>query len=196
MFRAMHNDWFYKQGRTARDPEGKAVYRGKDLRVAQRQTRIGRQIDMASWCRWEYDTLQQLHEAGADVPRPLAHASSAILMEYIGDESGAAPTLHGQALERRAAGELFERLLWNVELALSQGRVHADLSAHNVLYWQGRGVVIDWPQAVDAYSHPQAQELLGRDVERLCHYFARQGVEQHPGRIADDLWRRFLHGEL
>src|ERR1043166_2548151 len=25
MFRAMHNDWFYKQGRTARDPEGKAV---------------------------------------------------------------------------------------------------------------------------------------------------------------------------
>src|SRR5437763_7947613 len=98
MFRAMHNDWFYKQGRTARDPEGKAVYRGKDLNVARRDTKVGQKIDIASWCYWEYETLSALHAAGVTVPKPYAHGATAILMEYLGDESGAAPVLHSVSL--------------------------------------------------------------------------------------------------
>jgi RIO kinase 1 len=190
MFRAMHNDWFYKQGRTSRDPEGKAVYRGKDLRAARQDTRTGQKIDLASWCHWEYDTLQKLHEAGADVPRPLAHAGQAILMEYIGDESMGAPTLHAVRLAKPEAAEMFERLLWNLELALSFLRIHADFSAHNVLYWEGRAVIIDWPQAVEADRHPSAFSLLLRDIERLCQYFVRYGIEYDAGSLARDLWQR------
>src|SRR5512140_295873 len=61
IFRAMHNDWFYKQGRTFRDPEGKAAYHGKALRAVRRSSRTGQKVHLASWCRWEYDTLAMLH---------------------------------------------------------------------------------------------------------------------------------------
>lgn len=196
MFRAMHNDWFYKQGRTAHDEQGKAVYRGKNLQAARRNTRLGQKINMASWCQWEHDTLCELHAAGADVPRPLAQGNNAILMEYVGDDTTAAPTLHSISLDRDEAHELYQRLLGNIELALSHRRIHADFSAHNVLYWQGQVRIIDWPQAVDPETHPAGFTLLLRDVERLCQYFARQGVECDAMTTADDLWRRFTRGEV
>ena len=56
--------------------------------------------------------------------------------------------------------------------------------------------VIDFPQAVEAHSHPQAFFLLSRDVDRLCRYFAKQHLRRDPGRIACDLWQRFLRAEL
>jgi RIO kinase 1 len=197
MFRAMHNDWFYKQGRVSRDPEGKAVYRGKDLNVARRDTRTGQKIDIASWCRWEYDTLLTLHAARITVPRPFAHGATAILMEYLGDESGAAPVLHSISLSREQAQTVYQRLLHDVEVSLLKCEmIHADLSAHNILWHQDRAVIIDWPQAVHARRHPDAKSLLHRDLERLCDYFARQGVRfdceatEHAARLTDSLWRR------
>ena len=39
-------------------------------------------------------TMQLLLEAGADVPKPLVHGSSVILMEYVGGEKTPAPTLN------------------------------------------------------------------------------------------------------
>lgn len=192
MFRAMHNDWFYKQGRAAMNAEGKAAHRGKDLRAAQRDTRTAQKIDLTSWCRWEYDTLAALHAAGASVPRPLAHGSTSILMQYIGDRDGAAPTLHAVSPGPAEAQRLLAALLRDVEVALSLGRVHADLSAHNVLYWQEQAWIIDWPQAVDVLNHPEARELLQRDLERLLAYFARMGVCDHAAgeaqRIGERMW--------
>ncbi len=49
---------------------------------------------------------------------------------------------------------------------------------------------------IDIETHPQAYQLLGRDVDRICRYFARQGIQADPGRITRDLWRRFVGGEL
>ena len=196
IFRAMKNDWFYKQGRTFHDPEGKAIYDGRNLKAVRQNTRRGRQIDMASWCYHEYETIAACHAAGADVPRPFAHGHNSILMEFIGDESQAAPILQRVSLSRPEARELFDRLMYNVEVMLACYRIHADLSAYNVLYWDGRGTLIDFPQAVDPHTHPQALSLLVRDVERLCRYFTRQGLTLNPGKIAHDLWDRFLRGEL
>ena len=65
-----------------------------------------------------------------------------------------------------------------------------DLSAHNVLWWEGEIRIIDLPQAVAADQHPGAFELLGRDVERICQYFAKQGVVRDPVEITLDLWQR------
>lgn len=198
MFRAMHNDWFYKQGRQAFNAEGKAAHRGKDLRAAHKDTLTARKIDMTSWCRWEFQALSALHAAGAAVPRPLAHGQTSILMQYLGDRDGAAPTLHAVSPGRAEARRLMEALLGDVMLALSLGRVHADLSAHNILYWQDRAWIIDWPQAVDAHNHPEARPLLLRDLERFFDYLARQGVCDDPRteaeRTCERMWRAVMKG--
>jgi len=162
MFRAMRNDWFYKQGRALRDPEGKSLHDGRSIRAIKRQTRFGRRIDMATWSLHEFEALRDLHAAGADVPRPLAYGHNAILMEYVGDATMAAPILHRISPPPDEARRLFERLIRNVEIMLGEYRIHADLSAYNVLYWEGDIRIIDLPQAIDPQTHPQAYELLGR----------------------------------
>lgn len=196
IFRAMRNDWLYRQGRVNLDQEGKTLLGGRTLRALKKKTAFGQEIQSSSWCQHEFATLRLLHEAGADVPRPLAASSHAILMEYVGDGTRGAPVLQRVALEQGEAQALFERLMWNVELMLSLHRVHADLSAYNVLYWEGRASIIDLPQAVDPQRNPAALALLTRDIERLCQYFARQGVTTHAGILTADLWRKYLRGEL
>ena len=188
-FRTMRNDAIYKEGRQ--------VTSDKRLqRALKKKTRKGRKVETESWIHHEYETLRVLHEAGADVPGPLTQGENAILMEYLGDGEGAAPTLHEVSLEPDEAGRLFSRLMENVRLFLSRHQIHGDLSAYNVLYWEGNFRVIDFPQAVDPVTNPSAFSLLVRDVERLCQYFAKYGIEAHAIRLAEDLWRRYRRNEL
>ncbi len=123
-------------------------------------------------------------------------SSDAILLEYFGDEDEAAQQLNRVRLSADEAGPLFQRLMRNVELMLACDRVHGDLSPHNVLYWQGEVRVIDFPQAVDSRFNSHARELLARDIDNLCRYFAPYGVEADAASLTRDLWGRYLHAEL
>jgi RIO kinase 1 len=187
------NDAVYQEAR-ARE----LGLRGSALRAFEkrRKSDTGRQVQNSTWIHHEYSTLEELYEAGADVPRPYAAAGDAILMEYLGDEDGAAPQLNRVNLEPDEAEPLFRRLIDNVELWLSNNRVHGDLSPHNILYWQGGLRVIDFPQAVDPRFNHHARDLLARDVANVCRYFEAYGVDCSADRIAYDLWRRFTFGEL
>jgi RIO kinase 1 len=141
-------------------------------------------------------TLQTLHGAGAAVPRPLALAGDALLMEYLGDEDDAAPQLNRVRLSPEEAQRAFGAVMRNVELMLSLNLVHGDLSPHNILWWQGRAVIIDFPQAVDPRFNGSAHDFLHRDVANVCDYFQRQGIETRAVDLAEDLWRRYTLGEL
>jgi RIO kinase 1 len=79
----------------------------------------------------------------------------------------------------------------NVELMMAHNRIHGDLSAYNVLYWDGECWMIDFPQAVDPRVNPDAAEILRRDVTRLCDYFARYGVASDPVSLAEGLWQQY-----
>ena len=79
---------------------------------------------------------------------------------------------------------------------LKSNRVHADLSAYNILYWQDKLTIIDFPQAVHALSNRSAQIFLQRDIERLCQYFQPYGIQADPDTIACSLWQRFMDAEL
>jgi RIO kinase 1 len=72
---------------------------------------------------------------------------------------------------------------------LQAGRVHGDLSAYNVLYWEGRISIIDFPQAFDPMLNPNAYSLFARDVERLCQYFARYDLCVDARGVAREIWR-------
>ena len=83
-----------------------------------------------------------------------------------------------------------------VELWLTRNVVHADLSAFNVLYWEGEVTTIDFPQFVDPRTNRNAYDLLTRDVENLGGYFERFGVRTNARNVAADLWTRFIFAEL
>jgi RIO kinase 1 len=148
-------------------------------------------MSITSWIEYEYQTLIRLYAAGADVPKPVAQSGNAILMGYIGEAGNPAPTLNNVSLRREEAVPLFERLIGNVRLMLEHDLIHADLSAYNVLYWEGSVTIIDFPQAVDPRRNPDASALFIRDVERVCQYFARYQLAPNPHSLASDLWSQY-----
>lgn len=195
--RTLRNDAIYKEGRMMLDDEGKGIRRNeRTKRAIAKKTDFGQEIITFSWIEHENDMLQKLHAAGADVPRPIAHEGSAILMAYYGDINNPAPTLNGVTIERREAAAMFDRLMWHVELMLAHNTVHGDLSPYNVLYWDGKAVVIDFPQAIVALKNPHARRLLQRDIDRLAQYFARYGVETDTAALGNALWQQFMNSEL
>ena len=194
MFRSLKNDAMYREGRSILDDAGKTI-KARDKRVqraVQHGTRFGQELRIGSWIGHEFETLRLLYDAGCDLPRPYACSNNAIVMEYVGDEANAAPALNHVALEPDEVRPLFDRILRNVELMLAQHRVHADLSAYNVLYWDGAIKLIDFPQAVDPRENSHARALLGRDVERVCQYFRRYGVKADPAALARGMWSRYM----
>jgi RIO kinase 1 len=83
-----------------------------------------------------------------------------------------------------------------VELWLKCNLIHADLSPFNILYWEGQIKVIDFPQAVDPRFNPNAYFLLKRDIDKLCHYWNRYGIEAEATQLAENLWTRFQNSQL
>jgi len=176
--------------------EGQVILDKRLSRAVQGHTRAGRAFEFSAWIYAEWETLCRLYNAGADVPRPIARADRALLMQFIGDEDGPAPALNRVSLSVAEAGAVLQSLLRNIELSLACERIHADLSPFNILYWEGRAVIIDFPQATDPRSNPNARTLLQRDIANVCRYLSRAGVSADAGRLTDTLWRRFERGDL
>jgi len=193
MFRNLRNDKVYRDGRAILTSDGRPVKKTdhRIMRAVGKKTAFGAQVTHTSWIMYEYTTMERLHEAGAAVPRPYAAADNAILMDYVGDERRAAPALNEISLPRKEAGPLFEEVLRNIELLLQHNLVHGDLSAYNILYWQARVVLIDFPQVTDVRTNRQAHAILQRDITRVCDYFGRQGVRCDAGAIMARLWARY-----
>jgi RIO kinase 1 len=193
MFRNLRNDKVYRDGRAILTADGRPVKKTdhRIMRAVGKKTAFGAQVQHTSWVMYEYTTMERLHRAGAAVPRPYAAGENAILMDYYGDERRAAPTLNEVGLARNQAGPLFQEVLRNIELMLQQGLIHGDLSAYNMLYWEGRIVIIDFPQITDIHTNRQAAFILRRDIARVCEYFAKHGVPCDPAAIMDDLWLRY-----
>ncbi len=191
MFRNLRNDARYRQGRELVDEEGKETHARREMLAIRKNTRFGKELRHVSWLEAEFTTLQMLHQAGADVPRPVSHGNNVILMEYVGDRETPAPALNQVTLQRAEARAIFDRLVANLAIMLGQHCVHADFSAYNILYWDGGFRIIDFPQAVDPRHNPDARDLFARDVARLCQYFTRYGIHQDAARLAADLWQSY-----
>jgi RIO kinase 1 len=191
IFRNLRNDSLYRMGRTVLDEEGKRVG-SREARAMANKTRFGQDLRQSNWLGTEVATLNLLNSAGADVPQVYASNDNAILMDYIGDADWPAPTLQGATLRKKEARPMFDRLLHNVDLMLAHNRIHGDLSAHNILYWDGEVKIIDFPQAVNPDVNPYAYEILLRDVTRVCQYFEKYGIQEDPEKLAHQMWARHI----
>ena len=191
--RNLKNDGIYRTGRTDLDADGNALVKEADVGAIIKRTKYGEELRHQSWISYELQTLEMLHAAGADVPRPYTMEKNAILMGYIGDVDSAAPTLNSVTLDRDEVKPLYERVIWNIDLLLSKQRIHGDLSAYNILYWDGEITLIDFPQVVYPEANPAAWSIFLRDVTRVCQYFASQGWKRDARRVAADLWTSYGH---
>jgi RIO kinase 1 len=187
-FRNLKNDHLYREGRVRLDENGHEIVKGGKLHAMNKRTDYGLKLMHTSWIEHEYQTMQILHRAGADVPVPLVRGDNAILMEYIGDDEMPAPTLNSVDLDSAEAQSLFRQVLRNVEIMLANNRIHGDLSAYNILYWEGEITLIDFPQAIDPEKNRNAYWIFERDMVRVSEYFTRQGLVSNPYRIAAQMW--------
>jgi RIO kinase 2 len=147
-------------------------------RISFRQTRRkrGYSAEHAGWlfqsrlaAEREFHALRLVYAQGVAVPEPLSQNRHAIVMGMIeGAELG-------KWRELPDAGKVLREILRNVKKAYVKARViHADLSEYNILLKPDLHVlIIDWPQYV-VVGHPNAQELLMRDVNNVLTYFSRK----------------------
>jgi len=191
--RNLKNDGQYRAGRVDLDAEGNSIVKSADIHAMEKRSSYGEELRHQSWISYEFQTLEILRTAGADVPRPYAMEKNAILMDYIGDLASVAPTLNTVTLEPEEVRPLFDRIIWNVDLLLSNHRIHGDLSAYNILYWDGDITLIDFPQVVPPESNPTAWTIFQRDVTRICQYFAAQGLKVSARKLATELWTSHGH---
>jgi RIO kinase 1 len=128
-----------------------------------------------AWTRREHTILGRLTDAGVRVPRPYAHLRNVLVMEFIQDGEGPAPRLRDAMIEDPRA--VFDDLVTQVGRMVRVAHlVHGDLSPYNTLYAAGKVVLIDVAQAMPT-DHPQAAQLLERDLANYAKFFARLGVE-------------------
>lgn len=186
--RNLKNDAQYRVGRVDLDADGTALWKEKDVNAIVKRTSYGEEVRHQSWIAYEFKTMERLYDAGADVPRPYAMEKNSIVMDYLGDQSSAAPILNAVNLDPDEAAPLFERVVRNIDIMLSREIIHGDLSAYNILYWNGGITLIDFPQVVTPKSNPASWNIFQRDVYRICQYFSAQGVDCNPKKLASDLW--------
>jgi len=186
--RNLKNDQQYRVGRVDLDESGNIIGDDDRSHAIQKRTAFGEELRHQSWIAYEFTTLEILYEAGADVPKPYVMEKNAILMGYVGDRATSAPALNSVALELDEAKSLYERVVHNIDLMLTHDRIHGDLSAYNILYWNGDITLIDFPQVVLPDANPASWNIFLRDVTRICQYFSTQGVDCDARKLASDLW--------
>jgi RIO kinase 1 len=187
-----------------RDFRDEGLYRDgefiKERRIRaalEQKTKFGREVQGGLWVSREWETLTKLSRDGAPVPRPIECTDDAILMTYIGDRDTAAPRLHEYEIDDREELEaIWSRVHAAIERMLYRDVVHGDLSAYNVLVWDGDLVVIDFPQAVDPKKNRHANAFLERDLLRIGDWFEHRGLRLPWDRIAADLWTAWTFADL
>ncbi len=125
----------------------------------------------------EYRALEELYRAGAMVPKPISYSRHAVVTAYI---EGVELYRYRDPIDPEA---MLDRILETLMIAYTEvGIVHGDLSEYNVLVSfedeEEKPYIIDWPQYVER-EHPQAEQLLRRDVEYILKFFKKHyGVER------------------
>jgi RIO kinase 2 len=114
----------------------------------------------------EFSALQLLYP-GISVPMPIDRNRHVLVMSLV----------HGSMMNRvilEHPEKTLSSILGMVRKAFSLGVIHGDLSEFNVMIGEDDAVVlIDWPQWESA-THPNAVDLLRRDIANITGYFQRK----------------------
>jgi len=161
----------------------------RDRRAVAHKTDHGHEVIERLWPIQEMGMLERAWASGASVPYPVERTEDGVVMEFIGDADSAAPRLAQAQLSATELASAWEQLIENLRRLTAAGVVHADLSAYNALWWQGRLVIIDLPQAVEFTTNTDAPDLLHRDLANVAAWFERRGIAVDVEDVYGDLLR-------
>ena len=174
--RSFKRDAAYREGRFIGDSRiEKAIEQG---------SQTGLDAHQILWVQEEFRQMKHLHGHGVNVPKAIAVNGISLIMEFIGDENGnPAPRISDLKMEQEEAEEAFRQSVQNLTRIVGSGRVHGDYSMFNILWQEGRAVVIDFPQVIEFKNNPNADAFLKRDIHSLCKSFRKQGIEADEANV-------------
>jgi RIO kinase 2 len=121
----------------------------------------------------EYNVMEQVYKAGVSTPKPIHQNRHVIVMDYIDGFN-----LIDVASLDDPQGFL-DDIMFEIWKTYKAGIIHADLSEYNIIVQRnGLVLLIDWPQSIPT-DHPNAEDLLKRDIYNVFNYFKRTfGLER------------------
>ena len=170
--------------------EGRSVRRSRDARALKNASSYGKLIEASRWADSEWQYLRLCFTAGVPVPYPVQIMGTEILMEFIEDPEtpgAAAPRLQQVHPGEKRLRSYWEQLVEAMRTLARLGFAHGDLSPYNVLAAGDRLVIIDLPQFVDLAGNERGVELLQRDCQNMCTWFASRGLEVDSDELLAEL---------
>lgn len=189
--RSFKNDAVYREGQVILDQRA--------ARAMKNRSSKGLEMLQFDWVMSEYGHLWHLWKAGLSVPEPLvgpnvkayAEAVPAVLMRLIGTEDHPAPRLSDARLTPEEAQSAWNQALDGMADMLRLGYAHGDYSTYNLLWWENRVILIDFPQ-LTTRQNPNFQDLLRRDAQSLATSFKRHGIQADAESTLREVQRRAL----
>lgn len=117
----------------------------------------------------EFKGLKRVFPHEVAVPKPISQNRHVLAMGMI---AGVELAEHREIPKPK---KVLKEILHNVRKAyLKANVIHADLSEYNILLDPDMHIlIIDWPQYITK-NHPNAQQLLKRDVKNILQFFRRK----------------------
>ena len=133
----------------------------------------------------ELEGMTRAYAAGVATPRPVRQNRHALVMSVIEG------SLLADAAAIESPRKTLDEIVANIRLAYGvAGIIHGDLSEYNIIMKTDTHILlIDWPQFV-ASDHPNAEELLQRDLRNVCTFFHRRyGVTRSWKRVKSEIMK-------
>ncbi|MBZ3935879.1 serine protein kinase RIO [Methanimicrococcus blatticola] len=140
-----------------------------------------------AWTQKEYQNLLRINKAGIRAPRPVTFDRNILVMEFMGENGIAYPSLKDVKMDDEDARLFYDQIIENMRrMYVRASLVHADLSEYNILIdiENEEAVIIDVGQAV-TLNHPNAREFLTRDIENIKRFFKKYGIDEGTKEIAE-----------
>ncbi len=175
--------------------EGRFISKNRRKRVLNLAKQANIAPELAFWVQHEYNELWALHQANIPAPKPVIDPKSAdvtlsgrvVVMAFIGNNDVPALRLADASLTKDEVQEAYLQSLSILIQLLKIGRVHGDFSTFNMLWHEGKVILIDFPQMVHIDQNPHAFMLLKQDVDSLCSSFAGLGLDLSSNQVFDYL---------
>lgn len=117
----------------------------------------------------EFEALKLLYPYRIAVPKPISQNRHIVAMSMIEGAELA------EYKELPNPQKTLQEILKNIRKAyVDTGVIHADLSEYNIIIKPNWHIqIIDWPQYV-TLKHPNAEQLLKRDIKNVIRFFQRK----------------------